>query len=149
PARAAARAAANRGIGLLYNEIMRPVYLDSNATTPLSPAAWEAMQPALREVYGNPSSAHSQGRKARQLLEESRERLATLLGAFPDEVIFTSGATEANNLVLFGLIANWGGSHAAAGIRVLASPIEHPSVVEPLRQLEGRGAALDFVPVNR
>src|SRR5437764_640529 len=108
---------------------MTPVYLDANATTPLLPEAWDAMQPALREVYGNPASAHAVGRKARQLLEDSRERIAALLGASPDEVIFTSGATEANNLALFGLVEG-PKSH------IVASPIEHPCVIEPLKQLE-------------
>src|SRR5262249_14124702 len=81
------------------NRGMRPIYLDHNATTPLLPEAWEAMRAA---PAGNPSSAHSAGRKARQALEDAREKVAALLGAFPDEVTFTSGATEANNLaVLF------------------------------------------------
>jgi cysteine desulfurase len=135
--------------GLLYNAIMLPVYLDSNATTPLLPEAWEAMEPALRETYGNPSSAHSVGRKARQLLEESRENIASMLGAFPDEIVFTSGATEANNLALFGLAAKPVGSQpSAVPDRILASPIEHPCVVEPLRQLESRGIAIDWLPVS-
>src|SRR5438034_8384223 len=80
-----------------------PIDLDANATTPLLPAAWDAMQPALGGAFGNPASAHAVGRRARQLLEEARERIAALLGASPDEVIFTSGATEANNLAIFGL----------------------------------------------
>src|SRR5215218_5747406 len=80
---------------------MRPIYLDHNATTPLLPEAWEAM----RDVPpGNPSSAHAAGRKARQALEDAREKVAALLGARPEEVTFTSGATEANNLAIFGLV---------------------------------------------
>src|SRR6476659_1391825 len=80
---------------------MRPIYLDHNATTPLLPAAWEAM----RDVPpGNPSSAHTIGRAARRALEDAREKIAALLGAFPDEVTFTSGATEGNNLAVFGLL---------------------------------------------
>src|SRR5262245_54550028 len=82
---------------------MSAIYLDHNATTPLLPQAWEAMRPFTAEAFGNPSSAHAAGRKARQALEDAREKLATLLGAFPDEVTFTSGATEANNLAVFGL----------------------------------------------
>src|SRR5256885_5236488 len=82
---------------------MRPIYLDHNATTPLRPEAWEAMRPLMTETFGNPSSAHAVGRKARQALEDAREQVAALLGAFPDEVTFTSGATEANNLAVFGL----------------------------------------------
>src|SRR5918999_5826754 len=79
---------------------MHPIDLDHNATTPLLPEAWEAMRAA---PAGNPASAHAAGRKARQALEDAREKVAALLGAHPDEVTFTSGATEANNLAVFGL----------------------------------------------
>src|ERR671939_55755 len=113
---------------------MVPIYLDNNATTPLLPAVWEAMRPFLTDVYGNPASAHSAGRKARQALEDARERVAELLGAHPDEVVFTSGATEANNLALFGLAGDPPG-------RLVASPLEHPCVLEPLRRLEQLGFA--------
>jgi cysteine desulfurase len=118
---------------------MHGMYLDANATTPLLPEAWEAMQAALR-VCGNPSSAHAAGRKARQLLEDSREMIADLLGAAADEVIFTSGATEANNLALFGL--------AGDARHIIASPIEHPCVIEPLKQLEAHGTIIDWLPVS-
>jgi cysteine desulfurase len=117
------------------------IYLDNNATTPLLPAVWDAMRPFLTDVYGNPASAHQAGRRARRALEDARERVADLLGARPDEVLFTSGATEANNLALFGLAGDPPG-------HVLASPVEHPSVVEPLRQLEQRGFRVDWLPVD-
>src|SRR5688500_11352103 len=113
---------------------MDPIYLDNNATTPVLPAVWEAMRPYLCEVYGNPASAHQAGRRARRALEDAREKVAALLDAHPDEVVFTSGATEANNLALLGLPGDPPG-------RLLASPAEHPCVVEPLRQLAGRGFA--------
>ncbi len=109
--------------------------LDANATTRLLPAAWEAMQAAFQQ-FGNPSSAHAVGRRARQLLEDARERIAHSLGALPEEVIFTSGATEANNLALFGLIP--------PNAHVFASPIEHPCVIEPLRRL----GAVECLPVS-
>jgi cysteine desulfurase len=153
---------------------MAPIYLDHNATTPLLPEAWEAMRPVMAEAFGNPSSAHHAGRKARQFLEDARERVAVLLGAHPDEVVFTSGATEANNLAVFGLLdfpsAPLGGE--GAGVRgrahkdaphpgplpqgerrkdsghLLAAPIEHPCVVEPLKQLAGRGFDLEWLPVT-
>src|SRR5947199_4759854 len=83
--------------------LMDCIYLDNNATTPLLPAVWEAMRPFLTDVYGNPASSHHAGRRARQALDDARERTAALLDAFPDEVIFTSAATEANDLALFGL----------------------------------------------
>ncbi len=117
------------------------IYLDNNATTPLLPAVWESMRPFAVEAYGNPASAHGFGRQARRGLEDARERIAALLGAHPDEVIFTSGATEANNLALFGL----SGDPPAP---LLGSPIEHPSVLEPLRQLAASGFTLDWLPVD-
>jgi cysteine desulfurase len=120
---------------------MDPIYLDNNATTPLSPAVWEAMRPFTVSAYGNPASAHQFGRRARRGVEDAREQTADLLGASPDEVIFTSGATEANNLALFGLCGEPPG-------RLVASPVEHPSVVEPLRQLAASGFELEWLPVD-
>jgi cysteine desulfurase len=117
------------------------VYLDNNATTPLLPEAWDAMRPYLTRFYGNPASAHAAGRHARRGLEDARERLAALLGARSDEVVFTSGATEANNLALFGQCGDPPG-------HLLASPIEHPSAGEPLRRLAQAGFALDWLPVD-
>src|SRR5436305_12918878 len=120
---------------------MDVLYLDNNATTPLAPAVWEAMRPFLTEVYGNPASAHQAGRRARQALEDARERVAAVLGAYPDEVVFTSGATEANNLALFGLTGDPPG-------HLIANPIEHPCVIEPLRQLQQIGFTVGWLPVT-
>jgi cysteine desulfurase len=117
------------------------IYLDNNSTTSVLPAVWEAMRPFVTDVYGNPASAHQVGRRARQALEDARDRTAALLGAYPEEVIFTSGATEANNLALF----NHAGS--APG-HILVSLIEHPSVTEPIRRLEECGFAVDWLPVD-
>src|SRR5215470_15579504 len=117
------------------------IYLDNNATTPLLPAVWEAMRPYLTDVYGNPASSHHAGRRARQALEDTRDRTAALLGAHPDEVIFTSGATEANNLAVFGLAG------APPG-HLLVSPVEHPCVLEPARRLAEGGFRLDLLPVD-
>jgi cysteine desulfurase len=117
------------------------LYLDNNSTTPLGPAAEEAMRLYLRAGLGNPASAHSAGRQARRALEDARERTAALLGAHPDEVVFTSGATEANNLALLGLCGEPPG-------HLLASPVEHPSVLEPLRHLAATGFSLDSLPVD-
>jgi cysteine desulfurase len=121
--------------------VMEPIYLDSNATTPLHPAAWEAMLPHLRGAAGNPASAHRFGRLARKALEDGRERLAALLDAHADEVVFTSGATEANNLALLGLAGQPPG-------HLLASPVEHPSVTEPLLHLSRIGFTLDTLRVT-
>src|SRR5438105_6024641 len=120
---------------------MDPLYLDHNATTPLLPAVWEAMRPYLTAFYGNPASAHWAGRRARQALEDAREQVAALTGAAPEEVVFTSGATEANNLALFGLAGDPPG-------HLIASPVENPSVLEPLRHLAAGGFALDLLPVD-
>jgi cysteine desulfurase len=120
---------------------MKRIYLDHNATTPLDSRVLEAMLPHFREGFGNPSSAHTSGRQARRALEDARETVARLLNATPDEVIFTSGATEANNLALLGLSRT-----ATAGL--IASPIEHPSVVEPLNQLARRGMVTHWLPVD-
>jgi cysteine desulfurase len=117
------------------------IYLDNNATTPLLPAVWEAMRPHLTDVYGNPASAHQAGRRARRALEDAREQVAALLDAHADEVVFTSGATEANNLALFGL-------SGAPPAHLVASPVEHPSVSEPLRRLAAAGSDVEWLPVD-
>lgn len=121
---------------------MEPIYLDANATTPLLPAVWEAMLPYWMDRPGNPASSHRFGRQARQALESARESIAYHLGAQPDEVIFTSGATEANNLALFGLAGKIPG-------RFVRSAIEHPCVVEPGRQLAEAGWMVETLPVSQ
>jgi cysteine desulfurase len=120
---------------------MKPIYLDNNATTPLAPGVLEAMQACAVERFGNPASSHQHGRQARQLLENAREQIAALLSAQPDEVIFTSGATEANNLAIFGL----GGALPGA---IVTTPLEHPCVLEPIRQLQAHGYTRVDLPVR-
>ncbi len=117
------------------------IYLDNNATTPLLPEVWQAMYPYFSEAFANPASAHSAGRKARRALEDAREAVAAHLGAHPDELVFTSGATEANNLALLGLCG-----HAPG--HLLASPLEHPSVAEPLRHLTENGFTFNALSVD-
>jgi cysteine desulfurase len=117
------------------------IYLDNNATTPTHPSVWEAMGRHLTGTSGNPASAHQVGRRARRALEDAREHTAALLNAHPDEVVFTSGATEGNNLALFGLCGD-------PPAHLLASPIEHPSVTEPLRQLARAGFTVDYLSVD-
>jgi cysteine desulfurase len=116
------------------------IYLDNNATTPLLPAVWEAMRPYFTDVFGNPASSHRAGRRARQALEGAREQTAALLDAHADEVVFTSGATEANNLAIFGLAGHPPG-------HLLSSPVEHPCVTEPIQRLVEAGFARDHLPV--
>lgn len=118
----------------------KSIYLDHHSTTPVRPEVAEAMQPWLGERFGNPASAHSFGRRARNVVENAREGIASLLGAEPGEVVFTSGATEANNLAIFGLLQ--------MPSRILTSPIEHPCVVEPLQLLAKRGFVVDYLQVN-
>jgi cysteine desulfurase len=116
--------------------------LDQNATTPLDPEVFEAMRPYWLSG-GNPESRHSLGRASRRALEQSRESIARTLGAFPDEVVFTSGGTEASNLAIFGL----SGKDLGKG-RILVSPIEHPAVSEPVGWLEKAGILVDRPPVD-
>ncbi len=119
---------------------MAPIYLDHNATTPLDPEVWEAMRPHWL-AGGNPDSRHAAGRGARRALERARETVAALLNAHPDEVVFTSGGTEANNLAVFGL-AGAGPGH------LVSSPIEHPAVAEAVASLAGAGFAVDRPAVD-
>src|SRR6185436_7505884 len=107
---------------------MNAIYLDNNSTTPIADAAREAMAPFFHAQFGNPASSHSFGRRARKALDDARELIASLLDAHPDEVIFTSGATEANNLAIFGLAGNAPGA-------IVTSGIEHLCVLEPIKQL--------------
>ena len=121
------------------------IYLDHAATTPLRPEALEAMLPYLSEHFGNPSSAHGFGRKARAGLDEAHERVAKRLNAEPREIIFTSGGTEANNLAIKG--AAWAGK--ARGHRIVTSPVEHHAVGHTLQYLERFGFEIVEVPVDR
>lgn len=124
---------------------MRTVYLDYNATTPLDPAVREAMLPHLGEVWGNPSSVHHVGRRARALLDDARDRLARLWGSKPSEIIFTSGGTEANNLALFGAAR----LRRDRGRHLITTAIEHHAVLHALDYLERReGFEVTRLPVD-
>ena len=118
------------------------IYLDHNATTPVRPEVVEAMATALRERWGNPSSTHAEGAAARAALERAREQVADLVGVSARDVLFTSGATEANNMALRGVLAGARGRH------VVTTTVEHPSVDEPLRALEAEGVAVTRVAVD-
>ena len=121
---------------------MKKIYLDNNATTPLHPEVLEAMLPGLRENYGNPSSIHSFGRSARVQLDEAREKVACLINAHSSEIIFTSGGTEANNLALLGV------AFKDKEKKIITSKIEHPSVLNPCRQLEKQGVKVHYLDVD-
>ncbi|HEU4536855.1 MAG TPA: aminotransferase class V-fold PLP-dependent enzyme, partial [Polyangiaceae bacterium] len=120
-----------------------PIYLDHNATTPVAPEAVDAMLPLFREGFGNPSSSHVYGQRARRALEGARAQVAALLGCEADEVLFTSGGTEANNLALRGA------AEARPERRhLVTSAVEHPATLEPCRELGRRGWRLDVVGVG-
>lgn len=125
---------------------MRPLYLDYNATSPLDPRVFEAMQPYFLEDIGNAGSqTHFYGQRAKEAVDRARRQVADLLGARSDEILFTSGATESNNLVLLGLAR-----HGLTTNRkhVLATAIEHKSVLEPLDQLRQSGFEVELLPVT-
>lgn len=111
---------------------MDPVYLDYNATTPVHPEVVDAMVPYLTTHFGNPSSGHVFGDRAKRAVETARAQVATLLGCDAEEVLFTSGGTEANNLAIFGVTADKRG-------HVVTSTVEHPATVQPCAELARRG----------
>jgi cysteine desulfurase len=122
---------------------MKPIYLDYNASTPVDPQVFEEILPYLKNTYGNPSSSHSFGAVCRAGIEQARERTALLLGCEASEIIFTSGATESNNMVIKGV------AHASpVGSHIITSRIEHPAVLEPCRYLERHGYAVTYLPVD-
>ncbi len=121
---------------------MRRTYLDHNASTPLHPAARAALERVGAETLGNPSSPHAEGRRARDLLEDARERVAKVLGCRGREILFTSGGTESVNLGLVGAAR----ARASAGRHLVATAIEHAAVLDPAAALEAQGYAVTRVP---
>jgi cysteine desulfurase len=130
---------------------MTPIYLDYNATTPLDPAVAEAMLPYLREHFGNPSSTHVLGKSAHNAVEQARQQVAGLLGAQPDEIVFTGGGSEASNQALKGAVfaklrgffGRW-----ARGAHIVISAIEHPATTQPCEFLKRLGCRVTVVPVD-
>jgi cysteine desulfurase len=120
----------------------RRVYLDHNASTPVHPDVVAEMLPYFSDVYGNPSSIHAFGRAAREAVDLARERVATFLGVAPEEVVFTSGGTESDNLSVKGLALARGGGH------LITSQIEHHAVLRTCQMLERSGFAVTYVPVD-
>lgn len=122
-----------------------PVYLDNHATTPLDPRVLEAMLPYLREDFGNASSIdHAYGARAAEAVEMARRRVAKSIGAADEEIIFTSGATESDNLALMGLIP----SRDLPSSHFVTSAIEHKAVLDSFRRLEDGGAKVTYLPVD-
>lgn len=121
---------------------MKPVYFDHAATTPVDPRVFEAMTPFFCGRFGNPSEPHRLGREARSAVDQARAGVAALLGAGENEIVFTAGGTEADNLALFGSLARLQPGH------LVVSAVEHPAVMEAARALNGRGWDVDYVPVD-
>ncbi len=124
---------------------MRKVYLDHAATTPILPEVLEAILPYFKDAYGNPQSLHGWGDDAREAIEDARGRVADLIGAQPEEIIFTSSGTESNNLAIKGLAM----AQQSKGKHIVISAIEHFSVLHSARTLEKWGFELTLVPVDR
>ena len=124
---------------------MRRIYLDHAATTPVDPRVADAMAAVYRDANGNPSSIHAEGRRARALVDEARDRVAAAIDADPAEIIFTSGGTEADNLAVRGTV------HAlrAKGDHVVTTAIEHHAVLDTVHELERDGVRATIVPVDR
>ena len=120
------------------------VYLDHNATSPLRDEVVESMTRALRGVHGNPSSIHEEGRSARAAVDRARESVASLIGVEADDVLFTAGATEANNTALLGLAR----ARSDGTRHLVTSTAEHPSVEAPLEALEREGWRVTRVGVD-
>ena len=123
---------------------MSAIYLDYNATTPIDPQVAEAMLPYVHGLYGNPSSGHSFGLAAREGVDLARKQVAELLGCRPDELIFTSGGTEANNHAIKGVAF----AHRHRGNHIITSAVEHPAVTEVCRYLETQGFRITCLPVD-
>ncbi|RMD50443.1 cysteine desulfurase [Candidatus Parcubacteria bacterium] len=125
--------------------MMKKVYLDHAATTPLDERVLKAMEPFLTENFGNPSSFHTPGRIAKEALDEARRSVAGVLKCRSDEIIFTSGGTEADNLAILGFARK----NKDKGTHIISTTVEHPAVMEPLRQLEKEGFEITYLPVDK
>lgn len=123
---------------------MSRIYFDHSATTPLDPRVLEAMAPFFGGSFGNPSSLHCEGRAAREAIETARAQVAALIGALPEEIIFTASGTEADNLALIGAVRAQG----APG-HIITSSIEHAAVLETCRFLAESGTRITYLPVDR
>ncbi|WP_255606513.1 cysteine desulfurase family protein [Nitratireductor rhodophyticola] len=122
-----------------------PIYLDYNASTPIDPAVAAAMRPLLDKGFGNPSSGHWASAPAKAALDKARSQVAALLACETDEIVFTSGGSEANNLAIKGTYF----ALSDKGNHIITTAIEHPAVLAPCRFLERLGATVTYLPVDR
>ncbi len=123
---------------------LQHIYLDYNASTPVDPRVKSIMQHTMENAFGNPSSPHWAGAPARTIVESARQKLATLLGCKPGEIVFTSGGSESNNQVLKGVYF----ARQAPNAHIITTNIEHPAIVEPCRFLERLGAKITWLPTD-
>jgi len=123
----------------------RPIYFDYNATTPVDPRVLEAMLPYFWEQFGNPSSSHAHGLKTHVAIEQARDQVAALLGCAPEEIIFTGGGSEADNLALKGIAE----ANQERGDHIITCQVEHPAVLATCRYLERRGFRVTYLPVDQ
>ncbi|MBI3895547.1 MAG: aminotransferase class V-fold PLP-dependent enzyme, partial [Acidobacteria bacterium] len=122
-----------------------PIYLDNHATTPVDPIVLEAMLPYFAENFGNASSHnHTFGWRAQEAVEKARKEIADLIGAKPPEIIFTSGATESNNLAIKGIAEKYG----ERGNHIITATTEHKAVLDPCKDLEKNGFHVTYLPVD-
>lgn len=124
---------------------MRKVYLDHNSTTPTHPEVVKAMLPYYGKIYGNPSSIHQFGQEARKAIDEAREKVADFIGAIQEEIIFTSGGTEADNFAIKGIAY----ANEKKGKHIITSSIEHHAVLNPCKYLEKQGFQVTYLPVDK
>nr|BFD62306.1 IscS subfamily cysteine desulfurase [Bdellovibrio sp. HM001] len=126
------------------------IYLDYNATTPVDPRVFAAMEPYFKELFGNPASAgHHWGWVAENAIAKARAQVASLIGARPLEITFTGGATESNNWVIFGLLSKLREDNPTAPIHFITSQIEHSSIMKAMAAVQKQGVEVDFLPVNK
>src|SRR5215210_5818126 len=123
--------------------MLRRIYLDNSATTPIAPEVFEAMLPYLQEKFGNASSIHFFGQETRAAVDKARHQVAALINSRPNEIVFTSGGTEANNLAVRGLVE----ANEKYGRHIVTSQIEHPAVKNVCEDLEKRGYEVTWLPV--
>lgn len=123
----------------------KPIYLDYNATTPVDPEVANEMAPFIQTFYGNPSSSYSIGRSSKEAINRARKQVADLINAKPEEIIFTSCATESNNLAIHGFVL----ANSEKGKHIITSAIEHPAVAEVCKYLGSKGFEITYLPVDR
>src|ERR1700676_170285 len=133
---------------------MNRVYLDFNATTPVEPAVLDAMLPYFSAEFGNAASIHPPGQRARAAVETAREQVAALIGARPQEIVFTSGGTESDNHAIFGVAplsftSSTSFSSSTSSPHIITSPIEHEAVLNACKAAEKQGVTVTYLPVDR